>query len=100
MGKSDSETSVYKINRPGDYPEESILHSEHGECLKSNVNLFVKYRQIFIRCVTYFFFFSEYKSKLIFFTSIEENLGIVILNLLTRELGILYFTKFLCPVLI
>ena len=26
-----SETSAYKIQKPGNYPEESIQHSEHGE---------------------------------------------------------------------
>jgi len=30
-----SETSAYKIQMPGNYPEESIQHSEHGESLKS-----------------------------------------------------------------
>jgi len=30
-----SETSAYKIHTPGNYPEESIQHSEHGESLKS-----------------------------------------------------------------
>ena len=30
-----SETSAYKIQTPENYPEESIQHSEHGECLKS-----------------------------------------------------------------
>ena len=30
-----SETSAYKIQTPGSYPEESIQHSEHGESLKS-----------------------------------------------------------------
>jgi len=34
-----SETSAYKIQTLGNYPEESIQHSEHGESLKSrNVN--------------------------------------------------------------
>jgi len=28
-------TSAYKIQMPGNYPEESIQHSEHGESLKS-----------------------------------------------------------------
>ena len=32
-----SETSVYKIQTPGNYPEESIKHSEHGESLKSRM---------------------------------------------------------------
>ena len=30
-----SETSAYKIQTQGNYPEESIKHSEHGESLKS-----------------------------------------------------------------
>jgi len=30
-----SETSAYKIRTPGNYPGESIQHSEHGEGLKS-----------------------------------------------------------------
>jgi hypothetical protein len=30
-----SETSAYKIQKPGNYPEESIKNSEHGESLKS-----------------------------------------------------------------
>jgi len=30
-----SETSAYKIQTPGNYPEESIQHTEHGESLKS-----------------------------------------------------------------
>jgi len=30
-----SETSTYKFQTPGNYPEENIKHSEHGESLKS-----------------------------------------------------------------
>jgi hypothetical protein len=38
-----SETSAYKIQAPGNYPEESIQHSEHGESLKSRLlTLYVK----------------------------------------------------------
>jgi len=33
-----SETSEYKIQTPGIYPEESIRHSEHGESLKSRIS--------------------------------------------------------------
>jgi len=32
-----SETSAYKLQTPGNYPEESTQHSEHGECLKWRV---------------------------------------------------------------
>jgi len=30
-----SETSAYKIQTPGNYPEENIQHTVHGESLKS-----------------------------------------------------------------
>jgi len=33
-----SETSVYKIQTPENYPEESLQHSEHSESLKSRKN--------------------------------------------------------------
>jgi hypothetical protein len=32
-----SETSAYKIQTPGNYPEENTQHSEHGESLKSRM---------------------------------------------------------------
>jgi len=32
-----SETSTYKIQTPGSYPEENILHKEHSESLKSRI---------------------------------------------------------------
>jgi hypothetical protein len=34
-GTECSETSAYKIQTPGNYSEESIQHSEHGESSKS-----------------------------------------------------------------
>jgi len=34
-----SETLVYKIQTPGNYPEESIQHSEQDESLKSRIIL-------------------------------------------------------------
>jgi hypothetical protein len=36
-----SETSAYKIQRPGNYPKENIQHTEHGENLKSRIFLFL-----------------------------------------------------------
>ena len=33
-----SETSAYKIQTPGNYPEENIQHTEQGESLKSRIN--------------------------------------------------------------
>ena len=38
-GTESSETSAYKIQTPGNYPEESIQHSEHSESLKSRLCL-------------------------------------------------------------
>ena len=32
-----SEISAYKIQTPGNYPEESIQHSEHGKSLKCRI---------------------------------------------------------------
>jgi len=32
-----SETSVYKIQTPGNYAEEGIQHSEHGESMKTKL---------------------------------------------------------------
>ena len=34
-----SETSAYKIQTPGIYPEENMQHSEHGESLESRSNV-------------------------------------------------------------
>ena len=33
-GTECSETSAYKVQTPGNYPEESVQNSEHGESLK------------------------------------------------------------------
>ena len=38
-----SETSAYKIQTPGNYPEESMQHTEHGESLKSSTSLFTPF---------------------------------------------------------
>jgi len=38
-GTECSETSAYKIQTPGNYPQKSIKHSEQGESLKSRRNL-------------------------------------------------------------
>jgi len=38
-GTEGSETSAYKIQTPGNYPEENIQHTEHGESLKSRILL-------------------------------------------------------------
>jgi len=35
-----SETSAYKIQAPGHYPEENIQHTEHGESLESKILFF------------------------------------------------------------
>ena len=38
-----SETSAYKIQTPGNYPEENIQHTEHGKSLKSRICTFAMY---------------------------------------------------------
>jgi hypothetical protein len=38
-----SEMSAYKIQTLGNYPEESVQHSEHGESLKSRICDFIMY---------------------------------------------------------
>jgi len=40
-GTECSETSAYKIQTPGNYPEESVQYSEHGESFKSGKNILV-----------------------------------------------------------
>jgi len=37
--KEGSETSAIRTQTPGNYPEENILHIEHGESLKSRINI-------------------------------------------------------------
>ena len=38
-----SEMSAYKLQTPGNYPKESIQHTEYSESLKSRtINLFVR----------------------------------------------------------
>jgi hypothetical protein len=40
-GTECSETLAYKIHTPGNYPEESIQHSEHGKSLKSRIFTYI-----------------------------------------------------------
>ena len=42
-GTERSETSAYKIQTPGNNPEESIQHLEHGESLKSRILCNIEY---------------------------------------------------------
>jgi hypothetical protein len=37
-----SEKSTYKIQTPGNYPEENVQHTEHGESLKSRIDILSK----------------------------------------------------------
>jgi len=46
-----SETLAYKIQTPGNYPEESIQHSEHGESLKSRILMFLAHFIKHIYCI-------------------------------------------------
>jgi hypothetical protein len=41
-GRVCSETSSYKIQTPGNYPEENIQHTEHDDSLKSGIVLFAE----------------------------------------------------------
>jgi hypothetical protein len=43
------ETSAYKIQRQGDYPEGNIQHTEHGESLKSRIILNFLYAFFFVQ---------------------------------------------------
>jgi hypothetical protein len=47
-----SETSAYKIQTPGNHPEENIQHTEHGESLKSGVScwLYNRNSQLSVAC--------------------------------------------------
>jgi hypothetical protein len=50
-----SETSAYKIQTPGNHPEENIQHTEHGESLKSKICYVLqhkvnKYRMSLLNC--------------------------------------------------
>jgi len=40
-GTECSEMSAYKIQPPGNYPEENVQHSEHSESLKTRITFFV-----------------------------------------------------------
>jgi hypothetical protein len=42
-GTKYSEMSAYKIQMPGNCPEEDIQHTEHGESLKSRICSFAMY---------------------------------------------------------
>jgi len=41
-----SETSAYKIQTPGNYPEENTQHTEHGESLKSRIYRLIYYSKL------------------------------------------------------
>jgi len=41
-----SETSAYKIQTPGNYPEENIQHTEHGKSLKSKIFFITTLRKV------------------------------------------------------
>ena len=41
-----SETSAQKIQTPGNNPEESLQHLEHGESLKSRISVLASQKEI------------------------------------------------------
>jgi len=49
-----SETSAYQIQTPGNYPEENIQHTEHGESFKSRIQLILL--RYFLDTATQFIF--------------------------------------------
>jgi len=53
-----SETSAYNIQTPGNCPEESIQHSEHGGSFKSRRGSFI----LFVGCWTVVLFWYEYRA--------------------------------------
>jgi hypothetical protein len=55
------ETSAYKIQTPGNYPEEKIQHTEHGECLKSRIILLCLEVSIYCIHSVILFLFSDYR---------------------------------------
>jgi hypothetical protein len=66
-----SETSAYKIQTPGNFPEENIQHTEHGKSLKSRI--FKLHWQFFISATLpmaddYFIGPFEISGKLILYT--------------------------------
>jgi len=61
-----SETSAYKIQTPGNYPKESIQHTEHDESLKLRIHHFCLKRIIGIKLA--------YTSDLLFITEMSFKL--------------------------
>jgi hypothetical protein len=43
-----SETPAYRIQTPGNYPEENIQHTEHGESLESKSIFSLKFSSRFV----------------------------------------------------
>jgi hypothetical protein len=57
-----SETLAYKIQTPGNNPEESIQHSKHGESLKSGIRLTQKsLLYLPVQNIIYFLIFNALK---------------------------------------
>jgi hypothetical protein len=54
-----SETSAYKIQAPGNYPEENIQHTEHGESLKSRIHALIKLKYVPLFGGFFLFLFSQ-----------------------------------------
>jgi hypothetical protein len=53
-----SEKSAYRIQTPGNYPEENIQHKEHGESLKSTALKMLKHLWL-RRIIVQEFYFSR-----------------------------------------
>jgi len=53
-GTECSKTSAYKIQTPGNYPEENIQHTEHGESSKSDKSCCTHFTENFLDCAPNF----------------------------------------------
>ena len=73
-----SETSASKIQAPGNYAEESIQHSEHGESLKSRILFLLAYfrqRALFVVTLTHLLVIVECVSM----TTLIESVAVCVM---------------------
>ena len=76
-----SKTSAYKLQKPGNYPKESIQHREHGESLKSRI-LSVCYSQ---QLDTSVYILSNIRVQILYFIMLVGVYGFETWSYLLRE---------------
>jgi hypothetical protein len=59
-----SETSAYKIQTPGNYPEKNIQHTEHGESLKSRISYLFHSRKNLQTCLFQAYYYRKMHASL------------------------------------